>query len=125
MPQRKYRSVKLIVFDARKNGGGDSSVGERIFDAATGGLEYDRTGIERLPQGGRVDVTVEVIADQVIVTIVNDLPAQAGSSGGHAVGLASARERVDALTEGRGRVESRIEDGRYVTRMVLPLTPAN
>ncbi|MGV8921979.1 MAG: sensor histidine kinase [Thermomonas sp.] len=80
-----------------------------------------RHGIERLPQGGRVEVTVEIVASQVIVTISNDLPAQAGNSGGHAVGLASARERVDALTEGHGRVESRIENGRYIAKMVLPL----
>lgn len=83
-----------------------------------------RHGIERLPQGGRVDVSVHVAAGDVVVTVGNDLPALAGGSGGHAVGLASARERVDALTEGRGRVESRIEDGRYVARMVLPLEPA-
>ncbi len=80
-----------------------------------------RHGIERLPLGGRVDVGVHVAGGDVVVTVGNDLPAQAGDSGGHAVGLASARERVDALTEGRGRVESRLEGGRYVARMVLPL----
>ena len=80
-----------------------------------------RHGIERLPQGGRVDVTVEVIADQVIVTVGNDLPAQAGGSGGHAVGLASARERVDALTQGRGDVATQQVDGRHIATMTLPL----
>ncbi len=84
-----------------------------------------RHGIERLPQGGRVDVRVEIVANEAIVTVCNDLPDKAGDSGGHAVGLASARERVDAHTEGRGRVESRIENGRYVARMVLPLEPAS
>lgn len=83
-----------------------------------------RHGIERLPLGGRVDVTVNVVAADVVVTVSNDLPTLAGGGGGHAVGLASARERVDALTEGRGRVESRVEDGRYVARMVLPLAPS-
>ncbi|MGV8943460.1 sensor histidine kinase [Thermomonas sp.] len=80
-----------------------------------------RHGIERLPQGGRVDVTVEVIASEVIVTVGNDLPMKASDSAGHAVGLASARERVDAMTDGRGRVESSVENGRFVARMVLPL----
>ena len=83
-----------------------------------------RHGIEQLPKGGRVEVTVKVVAADVVVTVSNDLPTLAGGGGGHAVGLASARERVDALTEGRGRVESRVEDGRYVARMVLPLTPS-
>jgi two-component system sensor histidine kinase AlgZ len=80
-----------------------------------------RHGVERLPQGGRVDVTVRITANQVIVTVGNDLPELAGGGGGHAVGLASVRERVDALTEGRGRVESRVENGRYVAQMVLPI----
>jgi two-component system sensor histidine kinase AlgZ len=80
-----------------------------------------RHGIERLSQGGRVDVSVQVTASEVIVTVGNDLPNLAGGNGGHAVGLSSARERVDALTEGRGRVEARVEDGRHLARMVLPL----
>lgn len=82
-----------------------------------------RHGIERLPQGGRVDVTVQVVSGDVVVTVGNDLPALAGGGGGHAIGLASARERVDALTEGRGRIESRVEGGRYVARVVLPMEP--
>lgn len=46
----KLAGVRAIVFDARLNGGGDSSVGDRIFEAATGGLSYDTTGVEQLPQ---------------------------------------------------------------------------
>lgn len=80
-----------------------------------------RHGIERLPQGGRVDVSVQVSASEVVVSVGNDMPSLAGGNGGHAVGLSSARERVDALTEGRGRVEARVEDGRHLVRMVLPL----
>ncbi|MDN5780703.1 MAG: histidine kinase [Luteimonas sp.] len=80
-----------------------------------------RHGIEQLPQGGLVDVWVLVTDTEVVVTVGNDLPGHAGGSGGHAVGFSSARERVDALTEGRGRVEARVEDGRHLARMVLPL----
>lgn len=47
LPQ--LRGVRAIVFDSRGNGGGNSAVGERIFDAATGGLEFDRDGLEALP----------------------------------------------------------------------------
>jgi hypothetical protein len=46
---QSLEGVRTIVFDARQNAGGDSSVGDRIFSAATGGLSYDTTGIERLP----------------------------------------------------------------------------
>ncbi len=80
-----------------------------------------RHGIERLPQGGRVDVTLQVTDTEVIVLVGNDMPQVAAASSGYAVGLSSSRERVDALTEGRGRVEARIEDGRHLARMVLPL----
>ena len=41
--------ITHIVFDVRNNGGGDSNVGNRLLEAATGGLEYDQAGIEKLP----------------------------------------------------------------------------
>jgi Peptidase family S41 len=40
--------VRTIVFDARRNGGGSSGVGYRIFEAATGGLDYDKTDTSHL-----------------------------------------------------------------------------
>jgi two-component system sensor histidine kinase AlgZ len=83
-----------------------------------------RHGIERLPQGGTLDVDVQCSARQIDILIANDLPTAAARSDGHAVGLASARERVHAMTEGRGRVDARIEAGRYVARLHLPLANA-
>ena len=80
-----------------------------------------RHGIERRPDGGGVDVAVRVFGDRVEITVANDMPGTAGGGGGHAVGLASARERVHALTGGRGRVESRTEAGRYIASVHLPL----
>ena len=81
-----------------------------------------RHGIERRPDGGAVDVAVHLFGDRVEITVANDMPGTAGGGGGHAVGLASARERVHALTDGRGRVESRVEGGRYIASVHLPLT---
>ena len=80
-----------------------------------------RHGIERRPDGGAVDVAVRLFGDRVEITVANDMPGTTGGGGGHAVGLASARERVHALTDGRGRVESRVEAGRYIATMTLPL----
>ena len=80
-----------------------------------------RHGIERRPEGGGVDVAVRVFGDRVEITVANDMPGMAGGGGGHAVGLASARERVHALTDGRGRLESRVEAGRYIASVHLPL----
>ena len=80
-----------------------------------------RHGIERRPDGGGVDVAVGVFGDRVEITVANDMPGTAGGGGGHSVGLASARERVHALTDGRGRLESRVEAGRYIASVHLPL----
>lgn len=44
------RDARAIVFDVRGNGGGDSSIGDRIFEAATGGLELDRSDLDALPR---------------------------------------------------------------------------
>ena len=46
----KLEGVRQIVFDTRGNGGGDSGVGDRIFNAATGGFEIpDKDVIAQLP----------------------------------------------------------------------------
>lgn len=45
----RLEGIDQIIFDTRGNTGGNSGVGDRIFDAATGGLDYKRAGIEKLP----------------------------------------------------------------------------
>ena len=80
-----------------------------------------RHGIERRPSGGALDIEVRQLASSVQITVRNDLPETGTATRGHAVGLASARERVDALTRGLGKIESGVEDGRYTARMTLPL----
>ncbi len=46
----KLPPPRRIVFDARGNGGGSSITGDRIFEAATGGLVYDQDGLDKLPR---------------------------------------------------------------------------
>lgn len=46
----RLQGVRSIVFDTRGNGGGNSAIGDRIFDAATGGLEYDKTNLDSVPR---------------------------------------------------------------------------
>lgn len=43
------QDVHTMVFDVRGNRGGDSGVGDRIFAAATGGLELDQSQLADLP----------------------------------------------------------------------------
>jgi len=67
------------------------------------------------------DVAVRIFGDRVEIIVINDMPGIAGGGGGHAVGLASARERVRAFSDGRGDVETRLLDGRHIATMTLPL----
>ena len=46
----KLQGVRLMVFDARGNGGGNSVIGDKIFTAATGGLDYDKQDLDKLPR---------------------------------------------------------------------------
>lgn len=81
-----------------------------------------RHGIEHLPNGGQLEMVVTNTGDSIEIVVSNELPNESSDSAGHAVGLASAKERVSAMTEGRGRVETAVEDGRFVAKMVLPIT---
>jgi hypothetical protein len=48
LPQ--LEGVRTIVFDSRGNGGGNSSIGQRLFDAATGGLAMDAADETTVPR---------------------------------------------------------------------------
>jgi two-component system sensor histidine kinase AlgZ len=80
-----------------------------------------RHGVEPSGDGGAVDVTVRLDTDVIRVIISNDLPPSGTqASSGHKVGLVSARERIIALTQGRGRLDTTVSDGRYVATITLP-----
>ncbi|GAB2491182.1 sensor histidine kinase [Arenimonas alkanexedens] len=83
-----------------------------------------RHGVEPAADGGAVDLRVESDAHQVRVIVANDLPRAGARVGpahaGHQVGLASVRSRIEALTEGRGKLEAGVVDGRYVAILTLP-----
>jgi two-component system sensor histidine kinase AlgZ len=83
-----------------------------------------RHGVEPSPEGGAVEVRVTSDARSVQITVANDLPGAGARSGpvhaGHQVGLASVRSRIEAHTEGRGRVEAGVVEGRYVATLTLP-----
>lgn len=82
-----------------------------------------RHGIERRPQGGRIEVVLVRGADRVQLTVRNDLPAQPAPAGGngHGVGQPSVASRIEAMTGGRGSLVTSLEEGRYVATLTLPL----
>lgn len=81
-----------------------------------------RHGVEPAAGGGRIDIGVDTGAGRVRIVVRNDLPgAGAVAAPGHQVGLASARERIRALSQGHGVLDTRVEHGRYVATIILPL----
>lgn len=80
-----------------------------------------RHGIEPSPQGGRMEVTVRIFDGMVDIVVSNDTSDLEPRHRGHALGVVSARERVQALTDGQGRIDASQEGGRYIARMRLPV----
>ena len=80
-----------------------------------------RHGIERIPAGGAIDIRLQLEAGLIRIQVENDMPGDGSRAPeGHRVGLNSARERVRALSDGRGNVETRLADGRHIATMTLP-----
>jgi len=81
-----------------------------------------RHGVEPAAGGGDVSVTVIETAGAVEITVGNALPtAPVRPTTGHQVGLNSVRARIQAMTQGRGSVETATKDGRYTAILRLPM----
>lgn len=84
-----------------------------------------RHGVERLPGGGEVAISVSTTAGTVVVQISNPLPrSDAQAQHGHQVGLNASQVRIGALTDGRGSVQTHVADGRYIATVRLPVGDA-
>ena len=80
-----------------------------------------RHGAEPSATGGEIGIAITRQADWVLITIDNAMPESAAlATKGHQVGLSSVRARVEALTQGRGSVETTLADGRYIAAIRLP-----
>lgn len=83
-----------------------------------------RHGVEPSGDGCTVDVSVTLDPATVRIVIRNDLPRGGRMpANGHHVGLISSRERILALSQGRGRLDTEVVDGCYVATITLPRTP--
>lgn len=81
-----------------------------------------RHAIEKMPGGGDLGLGVAHEGDFVVVTVSNDKALSGAASRGHSIGLSASRERVQAFTSGRGRVDVSDEGGRFVVRIYFPVT---
>ncbi|TXH65800.1 MAG: sensor histidine kinase [Lysobacteraceae bacterium] len=82
-----------------------------------------RHGIERIPNGGEIEIDVREQADMITVTIANPVPDPSATQpvSGHNVGLPASLAQIQAYTQGRGGVEARSENGRFVVTVRLPM----
>ena len=81
-----------------------------------------RHGVEPSAEGGTVSITVAAEDGSLRITVRNPLPADpTRRTTGHQVGLSSVRARIEALTQGKGRVETSSVGGFYIASIVLPL----
>lgn len=108
------RDVRQIIFDSRGNAGGDSSIGERIFEAATGGLEFDRSAMAALPRTyaqWRVSDTAIATAERTRAHLVR-------LYGANSIQAQQAAERLTAFRSARaaGRPWVEQEGGQRLTR---------
>ena len=82
-----------------------------------------RHGVEPRSAGGKIEIEVTVAQGIARITVRNPMAEgdNARDTIGHRVGLSSVRMRVDALTQGRGKVETSTADGMYTASIVLPM----
>ena len=78
-------------------------------------------GIERIAGGGEIDIRIESDVHGIVIVIANPMPSEpTGPATGHNVGLPSSLAQIEAYTEGRGSVEAKTEDGRFIVTVKLP-----
>jgi hypothetical protein len=106
--------AKRIVFDVRGNSGGDSTIGSRIFDAATGGLDYDASGWDRLP---RLYAQWRV-SDLLVATVTNQIERLAQLYGAASKRVADEKAFLAKIQAARaaGRPWVEQDAGRRIAR---------
>jgi two-component system sensor histidine kinase AlgZ len=81
-------------------------------------------GMDGTVHGGRVRIELRQAAGALHVTVTNAIvTVPLPRAGGHGIGLAAVRARVEAVTQGRGRLEAGERDGEFVARLLIPRDP--
>lgn len=111
---RDVTGAHTLVLDARGNRGGDSGIGDRIFAAATGGLEFDRTGLETLPRYFAQWRVSPYLVDYLDRSL-RDVARLYGPDSPRVVHDRAFRDRV-AEALGRGEAWLEQDAGRRITR---------
>lgn len=85
-----------------------------------------RHGVERVAHGGRIEIALTTTAEHVVVRITNPLVLSDRTPPvSHQVGLNAAQARIEALTGGRGSVQTGRQGEHWVATVRLPRRPAS
>jgi len=79
-----------------------------------------RHGIEPLPGGGSVLVSLVQRGDELHISIANPTVGRAGPAAGNQMALLNIRERLALYYDLEARLETEVDDHRYEVRIVLP-----
>ena len=82
-----------------------------------------RHGIERAPGGGVVTISISEAHGQLLVQITSPHVAAPAPAHSHRVGLSATRARIEAMTGGRGGIDTGIVGDRFVATARLPCPP--
>lgn len=82
-----------------------------------------RHGIEKIPGGGKVVIRAQTDARNLRLRVSNPVSGRFDkpSPPGHKVGVAATRARLAAASQGQSRLLTFIENGEYISEIVLPL----
>ena len=78
-------------------------------------------GIERLPDGGSIQIDGECVDGQVTITISNPVPADGSfQQGGNRIAQENIRQRLQLAFGARAGLTTTLTDGRYQIFVRLP-----
>ena len=81
-------------------------------------------GIEPSPQGGEVSIDVSRDGPQLVMTLVNPVPAGARSPAGNRMAIANIRERLQLHFDAEASMKSEVNDGSYRVTIRMPYLTA-
>lgn len=81
-------------------------------------------GLDDTARGRHLRIDVLQAGGALHVSVANAMPrAPQPRTAGHGIGLAAVRARVEAVTQGQGRLEAGERDGEFVARLLIPRDP--
>jgi two-component system sensor histidine kinase AlgZ len=77
-------------------------------------------GIEPIAGGGEMTIEVRAEGGELVIRLVNPLPAAGDNHPGNRMALANIRERLQLHYDAEASMEARVDDGTYVVTIRIP-----